>query len=97
VSRGDETENETIRWPTNLDRKAIEERLSHVAAKAAALDLTDIAARFARVAGMPAAQIASGVVASLTWLVNQPSPDRARYAEVTRDLEMVALNLKNLK
>ena len=89
---------ETIRWPTNLDRKAIEKRLASVAVRAAALELAELSQRFAGVeAGMSAAQIASNVVASLTWLLNQPAPERARYADITRELEMVALNLKNLK
>jgi hypothetical protein len=86
-----------IRWPTNLDRQAIETRLANVAIKAVELQLTEMARRFADVPSMPAAQIASSVVASLTWLVNQPAPERAKYADITRELEMVALNLKNLK
>ena len=97
MSKEGDTESETIRWPTNLDRAAIEKRLAQVGTKAAALGVPDIGERFAKVRGMPAAQIASGVVASLAWLGNLPSPERARYAEITRDLEMVALNLKNLK
>ena len=92
-----DNESETIRWPTNLDRAAIEKRLGHVAAKAADLNLGELTQRFAGVAAMSAAQIASNVVASLTWLLNQPAPERAKYADLTRDLEMVALNLKNLK
>jgi hypothetical protein len=46
---------------------------------------------------MTAAQIASSVVASLTWLFDQPADVRAKYEDITRELEMVALNLKNLK
>jgi hypothetical protein len=90
-------DGETTRWPTNLDRPAIEQRLADVAIKAVELQLTGMARRFADVPAMPAAQIASNVVASLTWLVNQPAAERAKYAEITRELEMVALNLKNLK
>ena len=92
-----DNETETIRWPTNLDRKAIEKRLTRVAAQAAELELSELSQRFAEVPAMPAAQIASNVVASLTWLFNQPAPERAKYTEITRELEMVALNLKNLK
>jgi hypothetical protein len=93
-----DSETETIRWPTNLDRKAIEKRLAQVAAKAAELHLDELSQRFGgALAQMPAAQIASNVVASLTWLVNRPAPERAKFADITRELEMVALNLKNLK
>ena len=90
-------DSETIRWPTNLDRAAIEKRLARVAGRAAELELPDIAQRFAGVAAMSAAQIASSVVTSLTWLTSQPPAARENYADITRELEMVALNLKNLK
>jgi hypothetical protein len=90
-------DSETIRWPTNLDRAAIEKRLGHVAAKAAELGLAEISQRFAGVAAMSAAQIASSVVGTLTWLANEPADAREKHSAITRDLEMVALNLKNLK
>jgi len=90
-------DSETIRWPTNLDRPAIEKRLGNVAAKAAQAGLPDIAQRFSDVTTATAAQIASGVVTSLTWLANQPHETREKYDDLARDLEMVALNLKNLK
>jgi len=90
-------DSETIRWPTNLDRAAIEKRLHQVAAKADELGLPEFAQRFSGVATASAAQIASSVVASLTWLANQPHEARAKYDDLARDLEMVALNLKNLK
>lgn len=90
-------DSETIRWPTNLDRAAIEKRLGTVAAKAAQAGLPDIAQRFSGVATASAAQIASSVVTTLTWLANQPHEVREKYDDLARDLEMVALNLKNLK
>ena len=90
-------ESETIRWPTNLDRAAIEKRLAHVSARAISLELPQLGAKFANVPPMSAAQIASSVVSSLTWLFNQPAPERSRLEELTKELEMVALNLKNLK
>ena len=91
------SDSETIRWPTNLDRAAIEKRLGRVAARAGELGCADLAQRFAGVATMSAKQIASGVVQSLTWLAAQPPEAREKCAALTRDLEMVALNLKNLK
>jgi hypothetical protein len=90
-------DSETIRWPTNLDRAAIEKRLLQVAAKAEHAGLPELAQRFSGVATASAAQIASHVVASLTWLANQPHESREKYDDLARDLEMVALNLKNLK
>ena len=90
-------DSETIRWPTNLDRAAIEKRLSQVAAKAEQAGLPELAQRFSGIATATAAQIASSVVASLTWLANQSHDAREKYDDLARDLEMVALNLKNLK
>lgn len=90
-------DNETIRWPTNLDRAAIEKRLVRVARMATERQLPELAGRFSGVSTMSAAQIASNVVGALTWLVNLPTPDRASFDAITKELEMVALNLKNLK
>jgi hypothetical protein len=89
--------NETIRWPTNLDRAAIEKRLTRVAEMAAEHQLLDLSARFANVSTMSAAQIASNVVGALTWFLNQPTPERSSIQAISKELEMVALNLKNLK
>ena len=50
-------ENETLRWPTNLDRAGIVERLVQVRGMAVEAGLTDIAGRFAGVETMPAAEI----------------------------------------
>ena len=90
-------ENETIRWPTNLDRNAIEQRLVKVREAAVQSNLADLASRFADVEAMPAGKIATNVVAALTWLLNRPEHERPQYEAITKQLEMVALNLKNLK
>jgi len=90
-------ENETIRWPTNLDRKEIEERLVKVRDAALDLKLFEINSRFADVRAMSASQIASGVISTLTWLLNRPEHERAAHEQITKQLEMVALNLKNLR
>ena len=85
-------ENETLRWPTNLDRAAIVERLVQVRVLAGEAGLADIEARFADVENMPSAQIGANVVAALTWI-----QDRSDYPAITSQLAMVAMNLKNLK
>jgi hypothetical protein len=84
-------ENETLRWPTNLDHAAIVARLVEVRAMAAEAGLADFAARFADVENMSSAQIGAGVVAALTWI-----QDRPEYPAITTQLAMVAMNLKNL-
>jgi len=90
-------DNETIRWPTNLDRTAIEQRLMRVADRATEFGLADVLGKFAGVKTMTAAQIATSVVAALTGLFNRPEHERAKFEAITKELEMVALNLKNLK
>ena len=84
-------ENETLRWPTNLDRAAIVARLIQVREAARSNGLAELAARFANVEAMPSKQIGISVVAALTWLQDKPE-----HRSITTQLEMVALNLKNL-
>ena len=86
------SENETLRWPTNLDRAGIEKRLVQVREAAEAGKLAELAALFAGVEGMTSGQIGTHVVAALTWL-----QDRPEHRAITTQLEMVAMNLKNLK
>ena len=85
-------ENETLRWPANLDRAGIVERLVQVRALAEAAGLADIAGRFAGVETMPSAEIGTNVVGALTWIQEKPE-----YPAITTQLAIVAMNLKNLK
>jgi hypothetical protein len=85
-------ENETLRWPTNLDRKGIEQRLMQVREYAEARGLAELAGRFAYLENMSAAQIGASVVAALGMLQGQ-----AEHRPICMQLEMVAMNLKNLK
>ena len=86
------SEYETLRWPTNLDRAGIVARLVQVRAAAEAAGLVDIAARFVGVESMASGQIGSNVIGALTWLQEKPE-----YRAIATQLEMVAVNLKNLK
>lgn len=83
---------ETLRWPTNLDRRGIEKRLVQVRESATAAGVTHVAGLFAGVEGFTSAQIGANVVAALTWLQDKPE-NRA----ITMQLEMIAMNLKNLR
>ena len=85
-------EYETLRWPTNLDHAAIVKRLVGVRAAAQSAGLTEIAARFADVETLPAGKLASSVVAALTSIQELPA-----HRALAMELEMVALNLKNLR
>jgi len=83
---------ETLRWPTNLDRSAIEQRLIHARATAEKQGWKEVAALLAGVETKSAAEIAKSVMAALEWLQRQPE-----LRAFTLQLQMVALNLKNLK
>ena len=84
--------NETLRFPTNLDRAAIEKRLAHARELAEKDGLPQIAVLLRDIEGKPPAHIAKRVTAALALL--QGKPDRRAF---TLQLEMVALNLKNLR
>jgi hypothetical protein len=77
---------------TNLDRKAIEGKLADVRKAAQAANLTELASMFATIEGMPRAQIEKRVQDALLMLADKPQHQR-----ITIDLELVELNLKNLK
>jgi len=83
---------ETIRWPTNLDRAAIEKRLIEVRNTAQKEGWTELAALLADVEHKSAAEIAKAVTRALDWLQRQP-----KAKAFAMQLQMVALNLKNLK
>ena len=85
-------ENETLRWPANLDRAAIVERLVQVRTLAAQSGPAEIAERFVDVENMPSSQIGASVISALTWI-----QDKTEHPTITAQLEMVAMNLKNLK
>lgn len=85
-------EYETLRWPTNLDRAAIVGRLVKIRAAAQASGASDLAARFENVENMPSGQIGMSVVTTMAWLQDKPE-----FGPVATQLEMVAMNLKNLK
>ena len=85
-------EEETIRWPTNLDRAAIEKRRIEARKTAEKEGWADVAALLADVERKSAAEIAKAVTGALDWLHRHP--EQHAFA---RQLQMVALNLKNLK
>ena len=85
-------ENETLRWPTNLDRAGIERRLVEVRAYGESHGLQELAARFAYLESMTSAQLGAAVVGALSWMQDHPD-----HRDIALQLEMVAMNLKNLK
>jgi hypothetical protein len=85
-------EDKTLRMVTNLDRGAIEGKLAEVRKAAQSKNLAELASIFAGVEGMPRAQIETRVGNALKWLADKP-----QHQQITAQLELVELNLKNLK
>ena len=84
--------DETLRWPTNLNRAGIESRLVQVRDAARAAGLNDVAALLDNPSKMTGAQIGAAVVAALERV-----QEKNEHGAITTQLEMVAMNLKNLK
>ena len=86
------SENETLRWPTNLDRDAILARLVQIRESAKSSGPRDLASVLDNVEGMSSAQLGAAVIAAMTLVQEKPE-----YDAIATKLSMVALNLKNLK
>jgi hypothetical protein len=82
----------TMKLVTNLDRKAIEGKLAEVRSAALAANLKELADMFNGVEGMPRAQIEQKVKNALKWLADKPQHNR-----IASQLELIGLNLPNLK
>ena len=76
----------------NLDRAAINQRLINARTVAERDGMTEIASLLANIENQSPAHIAKAVMASLDWLEG-----KSELRQFTLQLEMVALNLKNLK
>jgi hypothetical protein len=85
-------DDKTVRMVTNLDRGAIEGKLAEVRNAAQSAKLNELASMFQGVEGMPKAQIEQRVKNAIKWLADKPAHNR-----ITTELELVELNLKNLK
>jgi len=83
---------ETLRWPTNLDRAGIEKRLVEVRETALRLGLDTLAKGFEALEKLTGAQLGAKVVAAMTEVQGKPE-----HRAIATQLEMVAMNLKNLK
>ena len=79
---------ETLRWPTNLDRAGIEKRLVQVRESG----VPELAERFSALEKMTSAQLGAAVVSALGWIEGKPE-----HRALATQLEMVAMNLKNLR
>jgi hypothetical protein len=85
-------EYETLRWPTKLDRAGIEKRLVAVREAAQRAGLDALAKGFESLETLSAAQLGARVVSALNEVLEKPE-----VRAIATQLEMVAMNLKNLK
>ena len=84
--------DKTLKLVTNLDRAAIEARLAEVRKSAEAKGLKELAQLFQGIEGMPRMQMDQRVRNALKWL-----SDKAEHQGLFAQLEMIELNLPNLK
>ena len=86
------SDEKTMKLVTNLDRTAIEAKLREIGGDAAAAGLTEVAKMFVGVQGMPAAQIEQRVNNAMKWLADKPE-----HMRIAATLDLIGMNLKNLK
>jgi len=84
--------NETLRFPTNLDRDAIVRRLVSIRERAIAEGPVELAALLAGVEQMTPARIGLTTIGAISLLAGKPE-----HQALASRLEMLAMNLKNLK
>jgi hypothetical protein len=82
--------------PAELDRAAIVQRLAGVSQKAINDGLFEVARKFTGVEAMPASAIATNVLQALNAISEKPESERLRFQHLVQELEIVAINLKNL-
>jgi len=84
--------SETARFPSKLDRNAIIARIDELHDWARSQNLTELAELLALPAGASAAEIGSRVLSALALVST-----KSEYTVITKQLEILTLNLKHLK
>jgi hypothetical protein len=84
--------DKTLKLVTNMDRGAIEGKLAEVRKAAESSQLSELAALFNGIEGMPKAQIEQRIKNALKWLADKP-----QHKGLAAQLELVEINLPNLK
>ncbi len=82
----------TLKLVTNLDRGAVEAKIAEIRDSARSSQLAELASLLAGVEGLPRAQIETRVKSALKWLADKP-----QHKSLLAQLELVELNLPNLK
>jgi hypothetical protein len=86
------THDKTLKLVTNLDRAAIEARLGELRRGAQASNLADVAGVLAGVEGLSRADMEQRVRRALKLLAG-----KSEHKSLTAQLELVEINLPNLK
>jgi hypothetical protein len=84
--------NETLRFPTMLEPAEIHSRLVKIHERAVAGGHAEIAAALHGLQSMPASEIGKAVIRALGLIDGQPE-----LQPIARQLQILAVNLKNLK
>lgn len=82
----------TLKLVTNLDRGAIEGKLAELRKAAQSSNLGDLATMLNGIEGTPRAEMEQRVRSALKWLADKP-----QHRNLFAQLELVELNLPNLK
>jgi hypothetical protein len=86
------THDKTLKLVTNLNRAAIEAKLGELRRSAQAQKLTEVAAQLAGIEGLARAEMEKRVRSALNSLAGKPE-----HRDLTAQLELVEINLPNLK
>jgi hypothetical protein len=84
--------SETARFPVKLDRAAIIKRVAELHDWARSQSLTELATLLELPADVSPREIGSRILSALGWIGGKPE-----YTVINKQLEILALNLKNLK
>lgn len=86
------THDKTLKLVTNLNRAAIEAKLGELRRGAQAQKLSEVAAQLAGIEGLARAEMEKRVRSALKSLAGKPE-----HRDLTAQLELVEINLPNLK
>ena len=83
---------ETLRFPTRLEPAEIHARLAKIRDAAAAAGFAELAALLQDIEGRPGPEVGKAVIRAIGMVSGRPE-----HESLSRQLQIVAVNLKNLK
>lgn len=85
-------EEETLRFPSHLDQAAIVARLVKLREAGEKAGLAEFVEMLAGVETMPPAELGMSIISAINWLQARPE-----HKALAGKMEMLAVNIKNLK